>query len=49
VAEINKFETPVDSHIAVVKERVWRNVFDSKEKAQEAAQTELEKKMGILI
>lgn len=46
VAEINDFETPVDSHITVVKKRTWQKVFDSKEEAEEAAQKELDRRMG---
>ena len=48
VAEINDFETPVNTRIAVVKKQIWQDVFDSKEEAEEAAERELDKRTGIL-
>ena len=45
VAEINDLETPVNSHINVVKIRIWQGVFDSKEEAEEAALIELDRIM----
>ncbi len=48
VAEINDFETPINSHITVVKKQIWEGVFDSKEEAEEVAQKELDRRTGIL-
>jgi len=42
-AEINDFETLVNSHINLVKNKVWQGVFDSKEEAEEAVQIELDR------
>lgn len=44
VAEINEFDTPPDSRIAVVKKRVWQEIFDSKEAAEEGARTEMNRR-----
>jgi hypothetical protein len=48
VAEINDFKTPANSHINVVKNKVWEGVFNTKEDAEEAAQKELNRRTGIL-
>jgi hypothetical protein len=43
VAEINDFKTPANSHINVVKNKIWEGVFDSIKEAEEAVQIELDR------